>query len=194
MAKRKPENYIDNKEFLKAMIEHKKLIKKAKKENKPIPGVSNYIGKCFLDIATNLARKPNFVNYIFKEDMISDGVENCLMYVDNFDPKKSQNPFAFFTQIIFYSFLRRIQKEKKYLYTKMAYFREMDYRKEFKNWAVKNDMVDSDSNDPYLAFFNLNEKDLENFTKKTTKKKTTKKTSKKKVVAVEKNNLGNYLE
>jgi hypothetical protein len=187
MAKRKPENYIDNKEFLKALIQYKKEVRKAKREDLPIPGVTNYIGKCFLDIATNLARKPNFVNYIFKEDMISDGVENCLMYVNNFDPKKSKNPFAFFTQIIFYSFLRRIQKEKKHLYTKMAYFREMDYRKEFANWAVENKVVEADAKDPYLEFFNLNENDLKNFDK------TTKKKVNKKKVVTGKDNLGNFL-
>jgi len=187
MAKRRPENYIDNKKFLEELIQYKKLVRAARKEDKPIPGVSNYIGQCFLDIATNLARKPNFVNYIFKEDMISDGVENCLMYVDNFNPRKSKNPFAFFTQIIFYSFLRRIQKEKKHLYTKMAYFREKDHRKEFASWAVENNVVEVDSKDPYLDFFHLNENDLKNFDKKSKKKD-----SKKKVVGT-KDNLGNFL-
>jgi DNA-directed RNA polymerase specialized sigma subunit len=73
------------------------------------------LGECFLKIATHLSFKPNFVNYIFKDDMISDGIENCVMYIHNFDPEKSQNPFAYFTQIIHYAFLRRIQKEKKQL-------------------------------------------------------------------------------
>jgi hypothetical protein len=48
--------------------------------------------------------------------MISDGIENCLLYIDNFDPEKYSNPFAYFTQIIYYAFLRRIQKEKKHMY------------------------------------------------------------------------------
>lgn len=187
MAKRRPENYIDNKKFLKELMEYKKQVRLAKKQELPIPGVSNYIGQCFLDIATNLARKPNFVNYIFKEDMISDGVENCLMYVNNFNPRKSKNPFAFFTQIIFYSFLRRIQKEKKHLYTKMAYFREKDHRKEFATWAVDNNVVEADGKDPYLEFFNLNENDLKNFDKKLRKK------SKKKVI-VGSGDLEKFLE
>ena len=74
-----------------------------------------YVGDCFLKIATHLSYKPNFVNYPFREDMICDGIENCLQYIDNFDPEKSSNPFAYFTQIIYYAFLRRIQKEKKQL-------------------------------------------------------------------------------
>ena len=69
----------------------------------------------FLKIATHLSYKPNFVNYMFRDDMISDGIENCVQYIHNFDPAKSKNPFAYFTQIIHYAFLRRIQKEKKQL-------------------------------------------------------------------------------
>ena len=78
----------------------------------------NYIGECFIKIATHLSYKPNFINYTFRDDMIADGIENCIQYVDNFDPAKSKNPFAYFTQIIYFAFLRRIQKEKKQLYIK----------------------------------------------------------------------------
>jgi DNA-directed RNA polymerase specialized sigma subunit len=87
----------------------------AQERGDPKPQITNYLGECFLKIATHLSFKPNFVNYIFKDDMISDGIENCVMYIHNFDPEKSQNPFAYFTQIIHYAFLRRIQKEKKQL-------------------------------------------------------------------------------
>ncbi len=79
------------------------------------PKVPNYVGECFLKIATHLSYKPNFVNYMFREDMICDGIENSLQYIHNFDPEKSTNPFAYFTQIIYYAFLRRIQREKKQL-------------------------------------------------------------------------------
>jgi len=116
----KNSHYIDNKKFLEEIINYKKEVKKAKRENLPKPGVNNYIGQCFMDIAENLAKKPNFANYPFKEEMIGDAVENCMMYTTNFDPAKSKNPFAFFTQIIFYAFLRRIQKEKKQLYIKIV--------------------------------------------------------------------------
>lgn len=119
MAKPKSKNqYVNNKDFLAAMIEYQADVKKAIENGEQRPRVPNYIGECVMKIATNLARKPNFVNYTFKEEMISDGIENCLQYIDNFDPEKSNNPFAYFTQIIYFAFLRRIQKEKKLLYVK----------------------------------------------------------------------------
>ena len=95
------------------MKDYKKLCRKAKREKKEKPPVNNYLGSCFLKIANHLSYRPNFINYTFRDDMISDGIENCLQYLDNFDPVKSKNPFAYFTQIIFYAFVRRIQKEKK---------------------------------------------------------------------------------
>ena len=87
----------------------------AKEKGIDPPLISNYLGDCFLKIATHLSYKPNFVNYMFREDMIGDGIENCVQYIHNFNPEKSKNPFAYFTQIIYYAFLRRIQKEKKQL-------------------------------------------------------------------------------
>lgn len=116
MNKRKRSvHYVNNKDFLAALIEYKKSIKEAEERGDPKPRITNYLGECFLKIATHLSFKPNFVNYIFKDDMISDGIENCVQYIHNFNPEKSQNPFAYFTQIIHYAFLRRIQKEKKQL-------------------------------------------------------------------------------
>ena len=109
----KKEHYVDNKAFLAAMIEYRKICNKAKKDKRDKPPVTDYIGECFLKIANHLSYRPNFINYTFRDDMISDGIENCLQYLDNFDPSKSNNPFAYFTQIIYYAFVRRIQKEKK---------------------------------------------------------------------------------
>jgi hypothetical protein len=118
MSNSKNKHYVDNTKFLEEMKSFRLAVLEAKEMNKERPRVPNYIGDCLFKIATHLARKPNFSNYTFKEDMVSDGVENCLLYIDNFDPDKSQNPFAYFTQIIYYAFLRRIQKEKKHLYIK----------------------------------------------------------------------------
>ena len=130
MAKRKrSEHYVNNKEFLAALIEYrsnveisfiKKYGREPTKQDRATrwdtkPPIPRYIGECFLKIANHLSFKPNFVNYMFKEDMISDGIENCVQYIHNFGPEKSKNPFAYFTQIIHYAFLRRIQKEKKQL-------------------------------------------------------------------------------
>jgi DNA-directed RNA polymerase specialized sigma subunit len=116
MAKRKrSEHYVNNKEFLAALIKYREDIEIAQIKGKTKPRITNYLGECFLKIATHLSFKPNFVNYMFKEDMISDGIENCVQYIHNFNPQKSQNPFAYFTQIIHYAFLRRIQREKRQL-------------------------------------------------------------------------------
>jgi len=115
MAKKKSEHYVNNKELLEALIVYREKVAHAKLNDLPKPRITNYLGECFLKIATHLSYKPNFVNYMFREDMISDGIENCVQYIHNFNPEKSQNPFAYFTQIIHYAFLRRIQKEKKQL-------------------------------------------------------------------------------
>lgn len=109
------ENYVNNKEFLDALMVYRQQVAAAKELDKPKPRVPNYVGECFLKIATHLSYKPNFVNYMFREDMICDGIENCLQYIHNFNPEKSTNPFAYFTQIIYFAFLRRIQREKKQL-------------------------------------------------------------------------------
>jgi len=115
MPKKKSEHYVNNKQLLEALIVYREGVAHAKENDLPKPRITNYLGECFLKIATHLSYKPNFVNYMFRDDMISDGIENCVQYIHNFDPEKSRNPFAYFTQIIHYAFLRRIQKEKKQL-------------------------------------------------------------------------------
>jgi hypothetical protein len=122
-VKPKQKHYVNNEHFLEEMVVFRAGVKEAEATNGERPRVPEYIGECLFKIATHLARKPNFANYTFKEDMVSDGIENCLLYIDNFDPEKSKNPFAYFTQIIYYAFLRRIQKEKKHLYIK---YKSMD--------------------------------------------------------------------
>jgi len=124
-------HYVNNKEFLAALILYKKDVAEAEELGKPKPRITNYLGECFLKIATHLSFKPNFVNYIFKDDMISDGIENCVQYIHNFNPEKSQNPFAYFTQIIHYAFLRRIQKEKKQLEIKNKIIEKNGYEEVF---------------------------------------------------------------
>ena len=123
----KKEHYVNNKVFLEAMIEYKDKCNKAKKRGRKNPPVTNYIGECFLKIANHLSYRPNFINYTFRDDMISDGIENCLQYLGNFNPKKSNNPFAYFTQIIYYAFIRRIQKEKKQTIIKHKLIQDANY-------------------------------------------------------------------
>ena len=135
--KQKP-HYVDNKKFLVAMTEYRELRIKAEEEGKRRPTVTNYIGECYLKIANHLSYRPNFINYTYRDDMISDGIENCLQYMDNFDPEKSKNPFAYFTQIIYYAFIRRIQKEKKQQHVK---------QKMIQNFGIENMMDSLDGDD-----------------------------------------------
>jgi len=132
MTKRKrSEHYVNNKDFLAALIKYREDKEIAEIQGKPKPPIPRYIGECFLKIANHLSFKPNFVNYMFKEDMISDGIENCVQYIHNFNPEKSQNPFAYFTQIIHYAFLRRIQREKRQLEIKNKIIERSGYSEVF---------------------------------------------------------------
>ena len=132
MTKRKrSEHYVNNKEFLAALIAYREDREIAEAKGLPKPIIPRYIGECFLKIATHLSFKPNFVNYMFKDDMVSDGIENCVQYIHNFNPEKSQNPFAYFTQIIHYAFLRRIQREKRQLEIKNKILEKSGYSEVF---------------------------------------------------------------
>ena len=146
MTKRKrSEHYVNNKEFLAALVDYRSEVERtfiAKYGREPTkqdrsqrwdtkPPIPRYIGECFLKIANHLSFKLNFVNYIFKDDMISDVIENCVQYIHNFKPEKSQNPFAYFTQIIHYAFLRRIQREKRQLDIKNKIIERSEYSEVF---------------------------------------------------------------
>jgi len=113
MTAKKKQHYVDNRKFLEELVKFRKRVRIAKERGLEKPRIPEYIGECFLKIATHLSYRPNFINYMYKEDMIGDGIENCVQYIDNFDPAKSSNPFAYFTQIVYYAYLRRISKEKR---------------------------------------------------------------------------------
>ena len=132
---RKKQHYVDNEKFLEVMTGYRNAYLDGKEngeEQKPM--IPDYAGECFLKIAERLSHRPNFINYAFREEMVSDGIENCVMYASNFNPEKSSNPFAYFTQITYYAFLRRIEKEKKQLYIK---YKTMD---EFSSLEDNSDM------------------------------------------------------
>lgn len=137
----KNSHYVDNKKFLEELVKYKEQIDYAKANGLDKPLVSNYIGECFLKIATHLSYKANFINYTYRDDMISDGIENCLVAVDKFDPSKSSNPFAYYTQIIYFAFVRRIQKEKKQQATKYKMIENVD---------LDQLLLHSDGNEDYV--------------------------------------------
>ena len=116
-AKTRP-HYVDNKKFGAALVDYAASVNKAKSEDQPIPIVPNYIAECFLKIAEGLSHKVNFIRYTYREEMVMDAVENCLRAITNYNPNAetrtgTQNAFSYFTQICFFAFLRRIEKEKK---------------------------------------------------------------------------------
>lgn len=110
--------YVNNKEFYDMLVEFKQQCNQAKERDEKTPKIPEKIGNCFVMIATKLASKGNFSGYTYKDEMISDALENCVVAVHSFDPEKSKNPFAYFTQIVWYAFLRRIDKEKRQTYVK----------------------------------------------------------------------------
>ena len=154
---KKKEHYVNNKEFLAAMTEYRKLCTEAEESGEDKPPVSNYIGECFLKIANHLSYRPNFINYTFRDDMISDGIENCLQYLKNFNPDKSNNPFAYFTQIIYYAFIRRIQKEKKQ--TKIKY--KMIEQGGIDEFSVLPGDTNNDYKNQFLEFLRKNKPSTE---------------------------------
>lgn len=136
-------HYVDNKRLYAEMVIHIAAYKEAKEAGIPTPRVSEYIGKCVWLIANNLSTQRNFIGYTYREEMIGDAIENCLRYLHNFDPEKSSNPFAYFTQIMYYAFIRRIDKEKRQTYIKY---------KSMENSIVMNTLVELAPDD--VAHFN----------------------------------------
>jgi DNA-directed RNA polymerase specialized sigma24 family protein len=172
MKKRAPRNYVNNPEFLEAIVAYKKLCEEAEASGDPNPQIPNYIGECIYQISNRLSTKPNFSGYTYREEMVSDGLENAIQALGNFDPSKSKNPFAYFTQIIWYAFLRRIDKEKKQVYIR---------HKVTENSMLTGTLVDKDDgaegdanyvdlNNDYMTDFVANyEKRMESKKKQTTK-------------------------
>ena len=165
-------HYVNNQEFLAALVERRKQIQEAEEAGEPKPQISNYLGGCILKIATHLSYKPNFINYTYRDDMILDGIENCIQYIDNFDPAKSSNPFAYFTQIIYFAFLRRISNEKKQSYIKNKLIKEMP----FEAFELQGHDEDGSFHNAYLDYMQSNQQsDLDDYFERKAAKKIAKK-------------------
>ena len=177
MAKKrnKSNDYIDNSKFFEAMVDWKILVDEAQDCDDSRPPITDYIGECFLKIAEHLSYRPNFINYPYREEMVGDGIENCLMYAHNFNPEKSKNPFSYFTQIIYYAFLRRIEKEKKQSYIKYKLLENANdgtIREWFKeNYFEKKDEEGAEFKKVLSKHFKLTDVDLEKFSPKKKRKK-----------------------
>lgn len=157
-SKRKPEHYVNNKEFTAAVVEYAAQMKEAKAKNKEIPMIPEYIGDCFVRIAQGLSHKPNFYKYSWREDMVMDGVENCVKAIHNYDVDKKTrsgkpNAFAYFTQIIWFAFLRRIAKEKK----------QQEIKDKIKSSASIEDFLENDSDANGIAIIEKMRNRQDNF-------------------------------
>lgn len=170
--RQKRDHYIDNERFFREMQEWKKIVHEAEQSGEVEPPVTSYIGECFLKIAEQLSSKPNFAHYPYRDEMICDAVENCVVYAANFDPEKSANPFSYFTQIIYYAFLRRIQREKKQAFIKYKMVKDRigdgnigKYLNRMKGFDDGGGESIMEYRDPAARRFDLSETDIDNFTK-----------------------------
>lgn len=160
-------HYVDNEKFLEALKERKNLLRIAEEAGEEPPQISNYLGECILKIATHLSYKSNFINYTYREDMVLDGVQTCIQYLDNFDPEKSSNPFAYYTQIIYYAFIRRIHKEKKQSYIKSKLIQDIA----FESFEVGEHDEDGSFTNAYVDFLRTHSEPVELPAPKKKKKK-----------------------
>ena len=187
-ANKKSEHYVDNKKLYAEMVEYLNAVKESEESGSDKPRIPEYIGECLLKISTRLSTRPNFINYTYRDEMISDGIENCVNYIGNFNPEKSTNPFAYFTQIIYYAFLRRIQREKKQLYIKhkslerSIIFDELSTHTDGASQGDQGAYINLDT--PYMTDF------VQNFEKKEAEKKELRKKKKGLENFVEDNNDG----
>ena len=175
-TKKQNEHYVNNKEFTQAVSEYNESVRLAEEKGKTPPRMTEYIGECIYKIATRLSTRPNFINYTYRDEMICDAIENCIQYIGNFNTEKSNNAFAYVTQICYYAFLRRIQKEKKQVFIK---------QKQIEQASVVMDSFDTidGSYDPTLTNTNVEwmqeHMNPVDYQPRKTKKTTTKKTMKK---------------
>lgn len=165
-------HYVNNKDFLAALIAYRDIRKAAEDSGKRQPIIPNYIGTCIKEIATRWTSKPQYANYPFREEMISDAIENCFMYLHNFNPDKSQNPFAYFTQVIKFACWRRIEREKEELYVKLKSAQKSPMNSDF----YHQQDLDAADYDLSVGFDNTYAQDfIEHFEKQLSEKKAARK-------------------
>ena len=142
VSPRKKTHYVNNRDFLEALIKYKERL-----QNNSSARIPDYIGVCIMQICTKLSTKPNFSGYTFRDEMIADGIENCIVAVNGFNPDKSQNPFAYFTQIAWNAFIRSIQKEKKEIYVKHKNMQNLAILQRVDNISEDFDLGQPNNND-----------------------------------------------
>ena len=165
----KRKHYVDNDKFFLEIKKWKQRVIDAREVDDPDPPSTEYMGECFLKISENLAWRPNFINYTFRDDLVSDGIENCLLYAHNFNPEKSKNPFSYFTQIIHHSYIRRITKEKKQMHIKYRIIEEEQLKEQLESSI--EDVPNHPLTKQYKKYIDSHDKYAVNPQPKKTKKK-----------------------
>ena len=164
-------HYVNNAEMLAAIVKYKQQLNEARENGTEEPRIPEYLGECILKISTRLSHKANFINYSYRDDMVLDGIENCMQCMNSFNPEKSSNPFSYFTQVIYFAFLRRIAKEKKQSYIRGRLIRDMA----FESFDLQGHDDDVDFKNAYTAFIQLHSSFDDSFVKKKEEKKDKKK-------------------
>ena len=160
-------HYVNNAQMLEFIKDYREKLLASRENSTETPRIPEYLGECIMKIATGLSRKSNFINYSYKDDMILDGIENCIQCMHSFDPEKSSNPFSYFTQVIYFAFLRRIAKEKKQSYIKGKLIQDMA----FDSFDLQGHDDDADFKNAYTAFIQANSNFDDSFIKNKEKKK-----------------------
>lgn len=174
-------HYVNNAEFLESLKRYHEKCKNIA-EDKPIPELDEHVAECIMLICTNLSHRPNFINYPYKEDMVAEAILDCLKAVGNFNPEIGTNPFAYFTQIAWFAFLRKIKKEKKQDIAKFALIKQANGTGLYTKWLKDNGHLDPHATeDDIQKYHHLTDDDVKEIDE-ATKKKTKKKRKKKKVV------------
>ena len=160
-------HYVNNAEMLEHIKRYKIHIQESKANDLPSPRIPEYLGECILKIATRLSHKHNFINYSYRDDMISDGIENCMQCINSFNPEKSSNPFSYFTQVIYFAFLRRIAKEKKQSYIKGKLIHDIA----FDTFEIQDHDDDSEFKNSFAEFMQIHSTFDESYVTNKEKKK-----------------------
>ncbi len=195
-TKRASIHYVNNKEFSQAVVDYCTIVKKAKEDETPLPVVTDYIAQCFLKISEGLSHKSNFIRYTYREEMVMDAVENCLKAIENYNIEvatRTGNPnaFAYFTQISWYAFLRRIAKEKKQQDVKIKYLSQSGLEQ-----YTTTDHADVQATQAIQAFVDTLKDRIDKIKEKDTDIKmyaTEEKKRKKRTILVD-SDLGNFME
>jgi DNA-directed RNA polymerase specialized sigma24 family protein len=140
-------HYVNNKTLLECIEKYQKQKTEAIQNNMPPPKIPEYFGEAIIQIATRFSRRSNFIGYSFRDEMISDAIEHALVAVDKFDPNKSSNPFSYITTMVYYSFIRRIAKEKRQSYIRSKLIQDMP----IDSFDIQ-DHDDTDFMNNYMAF------------------------------------------